>query len=103
MARGTVAPASTYSQARSRHLVRYLVKIRKTTPVKSNPGCQHKQLSMEKAPARNGSFLAVRYNEQRPKTINGSFGWVPPFIIIVNAPIISGIRTAIIEAKRLRR
>src|ERR1700752_4139734 len=97
------APASTFSQAKSRHLVRYLVNIRKTTPVNKNPGCQQRQHSIEKSPAQKGLSLAVRYNEQRPKIINGSFGWVPPFIIMVNDPIISGSRTAITDGRRLRR
>src|SRR5262249_12705092 len=102
-ASGIAAPASTFSHARSRHLVRYLVNIRKTTPVNSKPGCQQRQDSMEKNPAQKGRPLAVRNNEQRPKIISGGLGWVPPLIIIVNDPIIRGIVTAIAAASRLRK
>src|SRR5205807_8708948 len=102
-ASGITAPMITLIARRSRHLVRYREKISTAAPVNINPGCQHKQLSIEQKPAQKGLSLAIINKVTMPNKIIGSFGCVPEMVIRANCVGSNGTTKAIKAASRLRR
>src|SRR5215471_11700726 len=103
MIKGIAAPATTLRARRSRQLVKYREKTRHTTPVNSNPGCQHKHEIIDEIPARNGRSLAASNRASIPKRIMGSLGWPPPTVQRPKCCEISKVDTANNDAMRLRK